>query len=179
MPSYREAQPPGFEITQELRTWETQRKCPRCVFEMYAGEKEDFRLEACGRCGGVFLTDEQAKRALVTGSRAPEQLAKKVEGVTHPVARSERALPCPECGKDMVPTPLGATVVDVCAGHGTWFDRTELHIGMRAMRGEPDTEGKAAEERYLEALKAPFSSEIQEIKRTLHFVIDALLSKRK
>ena len=63
MSSYREAQPPGLEVTRELRTWETSNRCPRCDMQLFAGEKDEIRVEACGRCGGIWFADEHAKRA--------------------------------------------------------------------------------------------------------------------
>ncbi len=137
MPSYREAQPPGFEITAELSTWETPHKCPRCFMELYAGEKDGFRLEACGRCGGVWVTFEEAKRALVDGSHALEDLALKVLGVTQRVVLEEvSALACPECGAAMDKSglPGSAANIDTCNMHGTWFDPHELFAAMDGLR---------------------------------------------
>ncbi len=137
MPSYREAQPPGFEITAELKTWETPHKCPRCFMELYAGEKDGFRLEACGRCGGVWVTFEEAKRALVDGSHALEDLALKVLGVTQRVVLEEvSALACPECGAAMEKSglPGSSANIDTCNMHGTWFDPHELFAAMDGLR---------------------------------------------
>jgi Zn-finger nucleic acid-binding protein len=183
MPSYRDAQPPGFEITRDLRTWETTNKCPRCQMDLYAGEKDGVLVEACGRCGGIWFADEQAKRALALGSRAAEELARKVEAVTRPRPKIESArLACPECQMKMTRTTVGgqlagAPTVDRCDQHGTWFDREELGAAMRVMRGESPEGPRGVEARYLESLRSPFSGEIDEIKRTLGTVLQALLQK--
>ena len=178
MPSYREAQPPGFEITPELKTWESQHKCPRCSYELFAGEREEFRIEACGWCGGVWMNEEHAKRALATGSHAPEELASKVEKSTRQVLISdEQALHCPECEAAMVRNKIGGTTIDQCIGHGTWFDRMELAAVMRTMRGEDDKKS-ALEEKYFAEVKSPFHAEIKEIKETLAFLFDALITKQ-
>ncbi len=139
MSSYREAQPPGFERTAELHTWDSPRACPRCAFGLYCGKKEDLELDACGRCGGVWLRADQASRALATGSRAHEELARKVELATrHAPPREEGPLPCLECAAPMTRRAVAGVVVDTCS-HGTWFDRTELVAIMRARRGEAPT----------------------------------------
>ena len=138
MPSYRDAQPPGLEITSELRTWETPHKCPRCFCEIYAGEKDGYYLEACGRCGGVWVNGEEAKRALVSGSHALEELALKILGVTSRVVLQEvSALACPECGAAMQKSRVASATIDTCNMHGTWFDPHELYAAMDKLRTDP------------------------------------------
>lgn len=177
MPSYRDAQPPGFEITRELKTWESRSKCPRCTFELYAGEKDGARIEACGRCGGVWMTTEQANRALSMGSFAPEELARKVEAVTRPVSTSASPLPCPECRAHMRTKAFGSVTIDVC-GHGTWFDRTELAVVMRVMRGEPEPEETGIEAVFLEEHRLRrenvFALPIEALKRRIAAILEAL-----
>ncbi len=184
MPSYRDAQPPGFEVTRELRTWESKNKCPRCDVELFAGEKDEIHVEACGRCGGIWFGDEHAKRALALGSRAAEELARKVEAVTRPKPKDDsKLLPCPECralmkrmtvgGKG---TALGPTV-DACLRHGTWFDRDELRPAMRLMRGEDPLSASGVEARYLESLRSPFGGGLDDLKETLSAVLHSFVGK--
>jgi Zn-finger nucleic acid-binding protein len=40
--------------------------------------------------------------------------------------RANTQLECPVCEKQMIVTEVGGAVVDVCPGHGTWFDSGEL-----------------------------------------------------
>jgi Zn-finger nucleic acid-binding protein len=146
MSGYREHRPPGYEKTNDLRTWESSHKCPRCACELYCGEKDGIEIQACGRCGGVWLHNEHAKRALATGSRAHEELAKKVEKVTRAVPWKDTPfIRCPECDAPMHRKSIGQIVVDLCE-HGTWFDRTELVAVMRFMRGEPPEEARVGVE---------------------------------
>ncbi|HQY60819.1 MAG: zf-TFIIB domain-containing protein [Myxococcales bacterium] len=136
MSSYRDAQPPGLEKTAELHTWDSPRSCPRCKFGLYCGKKDDLELDACGRCGGVWLRSDQASRALSTGSRAHEELASKVERATRAApVRETGPLLCPECAKRMTRGTVEGVPIDTCS-HGTWFDRTELIAIMRSRRGE-------------------------------------------
>ncbi len=190
MSSYRDAQPPGFEVTTELRTWDSKNKCPRCDIEMFAGEKDasgahqPIRVEACGRCGGIWFADEQAKRALALGSRAAEELARKVEGATRPRLKDDtKLLRCPECQDRMKPMTVGGQtglqgpMVDTCIRHGTWFDRDELRPAMRLMRGENPEEPKGLEARYLESLRSPWSGELADVQRTLSAVLQSILRR--
>jgi Zn-finger nucleic acid-binding protein len=181
--SYREAQPPGFEITPELKTWETPHRCPRCLCEIYAGEKDEFRIEACGRCGGVWVTGEVAKRALATGSRAIEDLALKVEGVTQRVVQQEvTALLCPECGVGMEKSTIGAAHVDTCKVHGTWFDPHELHTALVALkRMEQAVPTEAADEAAAAAAKMRpgWGGGAQAVAERISYVIDRLDSALK
>jgi len=138
MSGYREAQPPGFEKTHELRTWESAHRCPRCKFELYSAEKDGIEVSACGHCGGVWLATAHAKRAFATQSRVPEELGKKVERVTRlrPWTATDE-LACPECQAPMHRSKVGQVIIDLC-GHGTWFDRTEITAVMTHMRGETE-----------------------------------------
>ncbi len=116
MTNYREIQPPGFEITHELRTWETRHVCPRCAAVLFAGEKRGICIEACGMCGGLWMNTETAKRVLAEGSRAPEELARKVESVTSRIVHDERvALRCPEGGEPLTRASLGVSTRCVTA----------------------------------------------------------------
>lgn len=136
MSGYREAQPPGFEKTPDLRTWESEVPCPRCSAALYCAERDGIEVSGCGHCGGIWVTTEVAKRALATGSRVPEELARKVERVTR--ARpwvATAALVCGVCAAPMHRSKIGQVVVDSCV-HGTWFDREELGAVMRHVRGE-------------------------------------------
>jgi Zn-finger nucleic acid-binding protein len=177
MSSYRDAQPPGLEITPDLATWETLHKCPRCLLELFAGERAGFRIEACGRCGGVWIAGEQLQRALGTGSRAAEELSTKVAAVTQSVVIDDAPpLACPECAQNMTKSWLGRVALDSCEVHGTWFDRHELPQAMRAFRGEPAGKAASAERdlRQLQQMRPAFSKEIQGVAQTISSVIDAL-----
>jgi Zn-finger nucleic acid-binding protein len=178
MPSYRDAQPPGFEITPELTTWETPHRCPRCFCDIYAGEKDGFRIEACGRCGGVWVNGEEAKRALATGSSALEDLALRVAGVTQRVVQQEvDALRCPECGEAMEKSTLGPATVDTCNVHGTWFDPHELHGAMLALRKQEQAVHPSPADEAAQAaarMRPPWSGGVQEVAHRISYVIDAL-----
>jgi Zn-finger nucleic acid-binding protein len=81
----------------------------------------------CGRCGGQFvevaaLRDLLERHALDAGVVRPRS-------ETRPFAGPVRYVACPVCRALMNRRNFGGTsgvIVDVCAKHGTWFDRGEL-----------------------------------------------------
>jgi Zn-finger nucleic acid-binding protein len=42
--------------------------------------------------------------------------------------RASAALACPHCNETMTVTQVGGAEVDICPGHGTWFDSGELEL---------------------------------------------------
>jgi Zn-finger nucleic acid-binding protein len=81
----------------------------------------------CGRCGGQFVEvaafrDLLERHALDAGVVRPRTEARAFAGPVRYVA-------CPVCRALMNRRNFGGTsgvIVDVCAKHGTWFDRGEL-----------------------------------------------------
>jgi Zn-finger nucleic acid-binding protein len=89
-------------------------------------------LRECPRCEGIWadtasveqICADREKQALVLGMA---ELAGVHE--TGPVESAVRYLPCPECKGLMNRVNFAGcsnVIVDVCKGHGTWFDRDEL-----------------------------------------------------
>ena len=87
------------------------------------------RVHGCGECAGVWLDPSGVDHARAVNDEELVRATALFAGVgLH--ARPDKAplLSCPVCAKAMCRvTILGdACDVDVCAEHGTWFDRTEL-----------------------------------------------------
>ena len=94
------------------------------------------KVRECPKCEGLWVdvetfnaicADREQQAAVLGGASplpTPAPLELKLEDV--------RYLPCPECGTLMNRVNFAArsgVIVDVCRGHGTWFDRDELqHI---------------------------------------------------
>ncbi|MDB4947550.1 MAG: hypothetical protein JWM27_199 [Gemmatimonadetes bacterium] len=108
------------------------RPCPRCKEPLTAVRVGNAPVGECPRCGGLWLdaetfahvtTEREAQAAVlasVGGSGVP--------GLATPDERV-RYGPCPQCGKVMNRINFArysGVVVDVCKGHGTWFDADEL-----------------------------------------------------
>jgi len=118
-------------------------------------------VRECERCMGLWLDvasfeklcadREQQSVVLGTASRAP----------THAVGESSKVkyVPCPECLQLMNRINFArcsGVIVDICKGHGTWFDRDELSRIVEFIRGGG-----------LEASRVREKAEIKEERRRL------------
>lgn len=88
-------------------------------------------IRECERCIGLWvdvpsfekICADREHQAAVLGAASPEP-AKAVQE-----ADKVRYVPCPECQQLMNRINFArcsGVVVDICKGHGTWFDREEL-----------------------------------------------------
>jgi Zn-finger nucleic acid-binding protein len=118
------------------------------------GEAE---LRECARCGGLWVNVETFERicadreqqAVVLGSASPAPAKAGSGEATSKV----RYIPCPECGQLMNRVNFAhcsGVVVDICKGHGTWFDRDELAEIVGFIRGGGLEAARAREKRQLE-----------------------------
>ena len=108
------------------------RNCPRCRTEMQPVTIGVTAIRECFKCEGLWLDvtsfekicsdREQQSAVLGAASPAPTHAASDaVNKVSY--------VPCPECGQLMNRINFArcsGVIVDVCKGHGTWFDRDEL-----------------------------------------------------
>jgi len=107
-------------------------KCPRCGVDMASIAIASEKMRECDRCGGLWL--EVAAFESICGNR--EEQSAVLGGATpvpaHPLTNNEtsvRYVPCPQCRQLMNRINFAhcsGVIVDVCKGHGTWFDRDEL-----------------------------------------------------
>jgi Zn-finger nucleic acid-binding protein len=101
--------------------------CPDCHTPMSALDCGPGAVLDCGKCGGQFvevaaLRDLLERRTLDAGVVRPPSSARAV-------AAPVRYVACPVCRALMNRRNFGGAsgvIVDVCAKHGTWFDRGEL-----------------------------------------------------
>ena len=97
-------------------------------------------LRECERCLGLWLDvpsfeklcadREQQSAVLGVASPAPQNAVREVSKVNY--------VPCPECSQLMNRINFArcsGVIVDVCKGHGTWFDRDELSRIVEFIRG--------------------------------------------
>ncbi len=102
--------------------------CPRCACPLDSIPQGPGALFDCPTCGGQFVENAllrdllERQRVVPSGVAGPPSARPPLEG---PV----RYLPCPQCRALMHRRNFGRTsgvIVDVCTGHGLWFDRGEL-----------------------------------------------------
>lgn len=108
------------------------RVCPRCRVDMRAVALGDSRLRECPKCEGLWadketlqrICDDRERQAAVLGTATviPANQSGQLEA-------NIRYLPCAACKKLMNRVNFARcsnVIVDVCAQHGTWFDKDEL-----------------------------------------------------
>jgi Zn-finger nucleic acid-binding protein len=112
-------------------------------------------IRECERCLGLWVDvpsfekicadREQQAAALGAASPAPTKLVQDADKV--------RYVPCPECKQLMNRINFArcsGVVVDICKGHGTWFDREELSRIVEFIRGGGLDAARAKEKAALE-----------------------------
>jgi Zn-finger nucleic acid-binding protein len=123
----------GAKATKAEKLEAASRRCPRCRVEMEAIAVGSANLRECARCDGMWvdvesfekIISEREEHSSVLG--APTQVQKRSHE-SH-ATNKVRYVPCPECNQLMNRVNFAhcsGVVVDVCKGHGTWFDRDEL-----------------------------------------------------
>jgi Zn-finger nucleic acid-binding protein len=110
-------------------------KCPRCKHALTVTAVGSAFLEECGGCGGVWvdaqsfqqLCQSREQQAAYVGAGSPLPPPSLGAAATHEAA--VQYVRCPLCARVMNRMNFArhsGVVVDVCNGHGTWFDRDEL-----------------------------------------------------
>lgn len=136
----------------------TELACPRCGKELFEGRASSgVVLQGCGECGGIWLDNAGARRALETFDRTLGALS--AQASTH--AKREPAVTsrvnCPACSAPMGRTRITSTNIDLdtCAAHGTWFDRGELAAVLDALHPRPIAKAPLLDTKPLDPSEIP------------------------
>lgn len=114
-------------------------KCPRCKVDMSSVRIGSQEMRECEKCAGVWL--EVAAFEKICADR--EQQAAVLGGASplpsHTLRADQRIryAPCPQCGQLMNRVNFAkcsGVIVDICRGHGTWFDAQELSTIVQFIR---------------------------------------------
>jgi Zn-finger nucleic acid-binding protein len=146
----------GATPAREETISDATRRCPRCRLEMSSVAVGTARMSECARCGGLWVnvqTFEQIcadreQQSAMLGEAAHAQAKASVRDAPGKV----RYIPCPECGQLMNRINFAhcsGVVVDICKGHGTWFDRDELAEIVGFIRGGGLEAARAREKQQL------------------------------
>jgi Zn-finger nucleic acid-binding protein len=138
--------------------------CPRCRVPLESVAVGSARLKECARCDGLWvdvesferIVNEREEQAAVLG--APSLLPKHAAGESGRV----RYVPCPLCGQLMNRVNFArcsGVVVDVCKGHGTWFDRDELRQIVEFIRSGGLSVSREREKQEVEAERQKLKQE--------------------
>jgi Zn-finger nucleic acid-binding protein len=117
-------------------------KCPRCEIDFERSEVGTVRVEECGTCGGMWLGEEELRRA--KDETDPDLNWMDFDLWRHRDQFNvvDRAAGCPACGGDMVVLDYGETdvQVDYCEHcRGVWLEGGEFEKIIAALRQELTT----------------------------------------
>jgi len=110
---------------------ESSLKCPSCGDPLQQRSYARAELDECDGCGGVYIEAAMMDR-LMASQTAPTGLRLALPQPKAGAASAPRAqayLKCPVCQVVTNRTNFGrisGIVVDVCRGHGVWFDAGEI-----------------------------------------------------
>jgi len=140
------------------------RDCPRCRVEMRPVVIGATAVHECFKCEGLWLNVASFEKICADREQQSAVLGAASPAPTHvvsDVSSKVSYVPCPECRQLMNRINFArcsGVIVDVCKGHGTWFDRDELSRivefiragGLEAARGKEKAQLEEAR-RQLEA----------------------------
>jgi Zn-finger nucleic acid-binding protein len=126
---------PGARIASETVA-AAEERCPRCALPLFEGRANEITMLGCGRCGGIWLDNEAARRAIQTMDEAVLLLADQASSRAAFTVEVAGTAVCPTCQRSLARTrsPQSGIWIDVCPEHGTWFDRYELGVVLEALR---------------------------------------------
>ncbi len=117
-------------------------KCPRCKIDMSSITVGAEVMRECDRCAGLWvevaafekICADREEQSAVLGAASPSPTHQN----TSTPEENIHYAPCPQCGQLMNRINFArcsGVIVDVCKGHGTWFDRDELSEIVQFIRG--------------------------------------------
>ena len=118
-------------------------KCPRCKIDMASVTVGSEAMRECGHCDGLWVEVAAFEKICADREEQSAVLGIASPAPTHQVDLAEDTskisyVPCPQCSQLMNRVNFAhcsGVVVDVCKGHGTWFDRDELSKIVQFIRG--------------------------------------------
>jgi Zn-finger nucleic acid-binding protein len=110
--------------------------CPRCKAPLFAGDAGGAILQGCGLCGGIWLDNDSARKALSNATEEAAALAARASSRASSDVSVAAPVACPVCARGLVrrKATRHEVLIDVCNEHGTWFDRYELGLVLDAAR---------------------------------------------
>ena len=135
-------------------------RCPACGAALEGVVAYPLVVSTCRPCGGIWLSNETATRALRWHN--PNLLRTALELATKATAPSRDGQVkrlCATCRAPMLATPMWdeRVLIDICAEHGTFFDPGELEKVLNRRVPPPSFSYTSEDEleAFREALRAP------------------------
>ena len=142
-------------------------QCPRCKGDMVAITLGATAMRECEECEGLWvevaafekICADREQSSAVLGNAMPVRPPKSLSGDAFPKAVY---VPCPQCAQLMNRINFArcsGVIVDVCRGHGTWFDRDELRGIVEFIRAGGLEQSRQKEKREIEYEREQLRSE--------------------
>lgn len=154
----------GASAVRTETTPEAPMHCPRCRTDTKAVTLGSASLRECPRCEGLWadkdtlhqICSDRERQAAVLGVPAviPPNLTGSIE-------KNIRYVPCPVCETLMNRVNFSRcshVIVDVCAKHGTWFDKEELRRIVEFIRAGGLDKARNMERRDLDRSRRELAS---------------------
>ena len=134
----------------------SKRNCPRCRIDLERVKVGDVTLLECASCAGLWvdvasfemICADREQQSAVLGAATPlRQNAKNLDS-----GNRVKYVPCPECKQLMNRVNFArcsGVVIDICKGHGTWFDRNEMQQIVEFIRSGGLEASRAKEKQQL------------------------------
>jgi Zn-finger nucleic acid-binding protein len=118
----------------QAATAQSELACPRCLVAMHEGRAAGVVLRGCGVCGGIWMDNDSAEKALSASLSPAKALAARATANALTDVPTAAPIACPVCSRQLFRTldPLARVALDLCSEHGTWFDRYELGVVLAA-----------------------------------------------
>lgn len=141
------------------------RNCPRCRIEMLSVEVGTTAVRECSGCSGLWLDVGTFEMICASREQQAAVLGAASPAPTHPASDAVSKvsyIPCPECSKLMNRINFArcsGVIVDICKGHGTWFDRDELSRIVEFIRAGGLDAARSKEKAQLEEARRQLQAE--------------------
>ncbi len=127
----------GAEVSRAAAEPRPVRPCPECRRDLAPVKVGSVLLDECLACGGVFVDPPSFERICAEREQQAVVLKASFPAPAGRPSRAERYWPCPACGRLMNRqnfARLSGVIVDVCKGHGVWFNHGELQAIVEFVR---------------------------------------------
>ncbi|MGA9995556.1 MAG: zf-TFIIB domain-containing protein, partial [Pyrinomonadaceae bacterium] len=132
------------------------RKCPRCRVEMESAAVGQTSIRECMKCNGLWIEVDSFEQICASREQQAVVLGAATfvpDGKVLDDLNKIRYVPCPVCGQLMNRVNFArcsGVIIDVCKGHGSWFDMDELRKIIEFIRAGGMDAARAKEKREIE-----------------------------
>lgn len=146
----------GASAARAVGALQSPERCPRCRVPMKAVVIGTADLRECPRCEGLWVDKNTLQQICTDRERQAAVLGMSTvmgTDLTGTMERNIRYVPCPACQQLMNRVNFSRcsnVIVDLCARHGTWFDKDELRRIVEFIRAGGMDKARSMELRELD-----------------------------